>query len=259
MAVCVGVVFALAASVSLGVLHNRGLSVAQPADGDLVVVSWNTHVDRPGAQPVADLAREHDADIVVLPETSTILADEVVAMLGREGKVMVAHAAFDVMGFTETSLLIDESLGDYEWVEAAGSTPNLPSGVWKPTSGSGPTIVAAHPYPPLPGGMDDWRSGLDWIADQCTGPNVIVAGDLNATVDHWPGSFAGGELGDCSDAAIAVDAAALGTWPTSLPPALGTPIDHVLATSQWRPLSFTVVTDHDKAGSDHRPVIAVFD
>ena len=46
------------------------------------------------------------------------------------------------------------------------------------------------------------------------------------------------------------------TWPTDVPPLLGAPIDHVMATEQWLPTGFRVVTELDDAGSDHRAVVA---
>jgi endonuclease/exonuclease/phosphatase (EEP) superfamily protein YafD len=53
-----------------------------------------------------------------------------------------------------------------------------------------------------------------------------------------------------------VGTAAVGTWPTLLPPLLGAPIDPVLATPAWQPIGFRVIESADGAGSDHRPVVA---
>ncbi|WP_330220187.1 endonuclease/exonuclease/phosphatase family protein, partial [Rathayibacter tanaceti] len=62
-------------------------------------------------------------------------------------------------------------------------------------------------------------------------------------------------LGGCEDAAERAGGAALGTWPTSVPPALGAPIDHVLFSGRWDVSGYRVVDDRDDAGSDHRPLI----
>ena len=76
--------------------------------------------------------------------------------------------------------------------------------------------------------MAAWRPGLQWLADRCAGQNVIIAGDLNSTLDHYTGlGIDGGDLGRCHDAARATGDAAVGTWPAILPPLLGAPIDHV--------------------------------
>lgn len=53
-----------------------------------------------------------------------------------------------------------------------------------------------------------------WIADLCGDGEVIVAGDLNATVDHLAGlGVDGGSIGGCRDAAAEAGSAAAGTWP----------------------------------------------
>src|SRR5205085_12682675 len=59
----------------------------------------------------------------------------------------------------------------------------------------------------------------------------------------------------CRDGALATRNAAVGTWPTSMPALIGTPIDHVLATPNWTFTGFRVLSDDDSAGSDHRPVL----
>jgi endonuclease/exonuclease/phosphatase (EEP) superfamily protein YafD len=114
--------------------------------------------------------------------------------------------------------------------------------------------------------MTNWRSGLDWLAARCgvtasAGDGTILAGDLNSTLDHWvglraPSAHGEGDLGACHDGARAEKSAAVGTWPTSLPTSLGTPIDHVLASDGWSFVGFRVIGTEDGAGSDHRPVVA---
>lgn len=102
--------------------------------------------------------------------------------------------------------------------------------------------------------MQAWRDGLDWVAEQCAtrGVRVVIAGDLNATLDHLP------EMPGCRDAAHTIGAAALGVWPSTAPAWLVAPIDHVLAGAAWRAVSLQVVETEGK-GSDHRPVIAVLE
>jgi endonuclease/exonuclease/phosphatase family metal-dependent hydrolase len=105
--------------------------------------------------------------------------------------------------------------------------------------------------------MAAWRSGLLWLADRCAGDNVIVAGDLNSTLDHYTAlGVDGGDVGRCRDAARATGNAAVGTWPTSFPQLLGAPIDHVMATDDWEVVGFRVIGSRDGEGSDHRPVLA---
>ncbi len=257
-------VLLLAFSVlSAGVLSIRGFAggaFQTLADGDLVVLSWNTLGDAPGAQRIADLALDQEADVVALPETSREAGESVQALLTAGGRPMqLLELQYDTVSKARsTMLLVSTALGEYRVDEEAGSTPTLPSVVAVPVDGSGPTIVAAHPVAPVPGEMGNWREGLAWLAERCADrdADVVVAGDLNSTLDHWSrfGSDVG--LAGCRDAARAAGAAALGTWPTRMPAVLGSPIDHVLATDAWEVVGFRVIDAEDGAGSDHRPIVA---
>ncbi|MEO8261990.1 MAG: endonuclease/exonuclease/phosphatase family protein [Pseudolysinimonas sp.] len=254
-------------AVTVAVLATRGFgnpSFQTKAPADLTVLSWNTLGDAPGVEAIASLAAEVDADIVVLPETSAETAEIVAAILTDGGHPMQAiHLSLDdISKARTTSLLVSVELGEYVRDDSAGTTETLPSLVARPADGSGPTIVAAHPVSPVPGEMAAWRSGLQWLADRCAGKNVIMAGDLNSTLDHYTAlgtvdpDGESGELGRCRDAARATGNAAVGSWPTAFPPLLGAPIDHVLATPDWQIVGFRVIGSSDGAGSDHRPVVA---
>lgn len=251
------------AVVSTGVLAIRGFgggAFQTTADGDLVVLSWNTLGDAPGAETIAALALESDADVVALPETSHEAGEQVRALLADAGRPMqLLEKQYDTVSKARsTMLLVSTALGEYRIDDAVGSTPTLPSVVAVPVDGSGPTLVAAHPVAPVPGEMENWREGLAWLAERCADPDadVIVAGDLNSTLDHWAGLGSDVGLASCRDAARAVGAAAVGTWPALMPPVLAAPIDHVLATDAWEPVGFRVVESQDGAGSDHRPILA---
>lgn len=251
------------AAVSTGVLLVRGTgndAAPDRTDGDLVVLSWNTLGDAPGTDAIAQLAMDQQADVVALPETSHEAGVEIRDRMTASGHPMqlIDLQIDNIVKARSTVLLISSELGEYRLDDSAGTTPSLPSVVAVPVDGSGPTLIAAHPIAPVPIEMRRWSAGLDWIAERCTDPGteVIVAGDLNSTLDHWSryGSDAG--LASCDDVARAVGAAAVGTWPTMLPPLLGSPIDHVLATRGWEPVDFRVIESEDTSGSDHRPVVA---
>jgi endonuclease/exonuclease/phosphatase (EEP) superfamily protein YafD len=156
----------------------------------------------------------------------------------------------DSLEARSTSLLISSKLGNYAVSETYGNTSVLPSLVAEPVDGDGPTIVAVHPVAPIPGQMSNWRSDLEWVSALCQQPNLIMAGDFNSTLDHLT------NLGQCQDAALANRSAAVGTWPTFLPPLLSAPIDHVLTTPFWHATSAQVIETEDNAGSDHRPIVA---
>ncbi|QEO09636.1 endonuclease/exonuclease/phosphatase family protein [Protaetiibacter larvae] len=250
------------AVVSTGVLAVRGFGgdgFQTKAPADVVVLSWNTLGDAPGAEAIAELAIAQEADIVVLPETSHAAGEQVRQLLANAGRPMqlIDRQLDTISKARSTELLISEHLGVYVRDEAADSTPTLPSLVAVPVNGSGPTIVAAHPVSPMPGELRAWRDGLDWLAARCQDTaNVIMAGDLNSTLDHWASYGSSTGLADCRDAARAAGGAAVGTWPAVLPPLLGAPIDHVLATEEWEIIGFRVIESADGAGSDHRPVVA---
>jgi endonuclease/exonuclease/phosphatase (EEP) superfamily protein YafD len=254
------------------VLATRGFGDAgfeMSADNDVTVLSWNTLGGAPTAQTIADLVIRTAPDIVALPETTTDVAEQVAASARAAGLPLIAYTtAFDqVSKARSTSLLISQDLGSYVISANSSNTAVLPSVVAVPTSG-GPLIVAVHAVSPTPGNLGRWRSDLAWAAAQCAGENVILAGDFNATIDHFTGldtdvlaadgSVVASDttLGGCHDAALQTGNAAVGTWPATLPPLLGTPIDHIFATPNWRVTGFRVIQDEDGAGSDHRPILA---
>jgi len=256
-------VVTIAASVgNAGVLLARGSSetdVTALPEGDRTVLVWNTQGGATSPADVAALVVEVQADVVSLPEMDEDAAAEVVRLVALDGIQMTPSTTRTVAGSPEeswipTSLLVADALGSYEVDQAAGSTPGLPSGVWRPVDGEGPVIVAAHPMPPLPDSMDDWRAGLQWITEQCgtLGSDVIVAGDFNATVDHL-------DLGGCQNAAAQANASATGTWPSTVPAWLASPIDHVLAGEAWAVLDARVLEPSASGGTDHRPIVAVLE
>jgi endonuclease/exonuclease/phosphatase (EEP) superfamily protein YafD len=251
--------------IQLAVLSTRGAgdeAFATKEAGDLTVLTWNTLGEEVTAEVVAQLIVEQDADIVVLPETTLAYGDVVAAIaLGSGYDFQVLDLAYDdISKARSTVVLISTDLGDYGRDDSRGGTETLPSVLAVPRDGTGPVIVGAHPVAPVPGEMAGWRQGLQWLAARCAGENVILAGDLNSTLDHYTGldaaSNASGGLGGCRDGARLTGNAAVGTWPVLLPTLLGAPIDHVMATPNWEFVGFRVVSSLDDAGSDHRPVVA---
>ncbi|WP_395641088.1 endonuclease/exonuclease/phosphatase family protein [Pseudolysinimonas sp.] len=255
----------LFAGIQLAVLTTRGAGDAAfeaKAADDLTVLSWNTLGDQPELETTVGLIVDEDADIVVLPETSEEYARLVQAQLSAAGSPMqLIPLSYDLISKARsTMVLISADLGAYARDDSVGGTDTLPSVLAVPLDGTGPVIVGAHPVAPVPGEMSGWRQGLDWLAARCAGENVILAGDLNSTLDHYTGldaaSDASGGLGGCRDGARLTGNAAVGSWPAVLPTLLGAPIDHVMATPNWDFVGFRVITALDDAGSDHRPVVA---
>lgn len=269
-----GVAFGLATVLALFAVGNAAVLTARgfgssdaagdAASGSVTVLAWNTLGEVPDASTIADLALDEGADVVVLPETTDPLGEEVAVAMREGGRPMWVHTvAFDdVAKARSTTILISPDLGDYDVTSALvpgppGNTNTLPSVVADPVSGDGPRIVAVHAVAPIRWELRNWRSDLDWLAEQCTGGDVVMAGDFNATVDHFAGrGIDGGDLGRCRDAAVQAGSGGLGTWPTDLPEVLGSPIDHVLATPGWQVDAFRVIGETDGAGSDHRPIVS---
>lgn len=259
IALTLAVMLAAGAAVNGGVLAARGPGSDALPGGDLVVMVWNTQGGATTPDEIARVAAEAHADVVSLPETDEDAAAEVARLLAEDGIDMTPHTVGERWEIP-TSLLVADRLGEYRLDRGAGSAPGVPSGVWRKTTGDGPaTIVAAHPLPPLPSMMGEWWAGLEWIAGVCDSPDVVVAGDLNATNDHLTGLGAEGHLiGGCDDAASNAGGGAAGTWPSTVPEWIAAPIDHVLHGLAWR--SAGVQTpDTRSGGSDHRPIVAVLD
>jgi len=251
------------ALINAAVLATRGIGdmgFATAAPRSVTVLAWNTLGDAPGAKAIAQLALDSGADVVSLPETTKATGQAVADAMTAGGREMQAFTiAFDqVSKARSTTLLISADLGAYVVDEAEPNSAVLPTVIARPVSGTGPTIMAVHLVAPIPGEMAHWSDDLAWLSSACSEPSTIIAGDFNSTLDHFSGlaTADGATLGHCIDAAAASDNAGVGTWPTALPTLLGSPIDHVMATPNWRVTGMRVIENYDTYGSDHRPVLA---
>lgn len=246
----IAVVLLVGALVQVAVLASRSWPRQTGGSGDLTVLTYNVQWDSVPAQRIAALATRERADVVVLPETSSATVQQVASLLGADGWAWWYATGSRPADGGGTGVLIADSVGSY----AEG--PQLPTAhgsiVLTPTSGAGPTIVAAHPVAPSSvGQMAQWRDETSRVVAVCRDtPDVVLAGDLNSTLDHPALSAAS----PCVDAATQAGRGAVGTWPTSRPAWLGAPIDHVLADGRrWRVVAVSVL---DESGSDHRPLVA---
>ncbi|MFS0700515.1 endonuclease/exonuclease/phosphatase family protein [Cellulomonas sp. 179-A 4D5 NHS] len=262
-------VLLVGAAAQLGVLAARGWdgdATAARQDGDVVVLAFNT-LGVVTSEDLAPLVLEHRADVVVLPETVPATARATAALLEDAGRPVWVFGR-STQGSTpvaSTALLVTTDLGRYEVTaelptmlggfraDPVASDAAPARGAHAGTAGRSPLVVAAHPTAPFSlAAMDDWRRETSLVAQTCDGTaGIVVAGDLNATLDH-PGLR---DLGSCVDAAESAGAAALGTWPAAMPSWLSTPIDHVLVDPEvWDVVGFDVLPA--VGGSDHRPVVA---
>lgn len=254
-----------AATALIGV--NRGFgrnTLPEATDTSLRVLSWNTAGEVVSAETIAQEVLDSSADIVALPETTEAVGEQIAVMLRDHGRPMWVHNVqfnpdvVDGPKSWQTTVLVSADLGQYSVIESSqdgsSNTGSVPSVVLMPVSGSGPTVVAVHAVAPRMEEMGQWRSDLQWIADQCPEGDVILAGDFNATIDHMSTlGVAGGDMGYCRDVASRTGNGLSGTWPSSLPELLSAPIDHVMASQNWTPTGSMIISD--ASGSDHRGLV----
>jgi len=243
-----------------------GDTLPAATDTSIRVLTWNTAGDEVSAEEVAGQILERGADIVALPETTEEVGEQIAVSLRDQGHPMwVHHVQFqpDVVDGPKswhTTVLVSPDLGEYSVIpsseDGSNNTGSVPSVVLMPVDANagGPAIVAVHAVAPRMEDMAQWQSDLRWIADQCPTGDFILAGDFNATIDHMAGlGVDGGDMGYCRDAASRTGNGYSGTWPSSLPALLSTPIDHVMASQNWTPTGSAVIDD--ATGSDHRGLV----
>jgi endonuclease/exonuclease/phosphatase (EEP) superfamily protein YafD len=251
--------FALFAICSGLLVWNTGWkdTIAKPTAGQVVVFSWNTMGAKAGAETIAKEAMDAKADIVTLPETTRDVGATVASFMRTAGKpmTMLTSKFDDVYKAHSTVLLISTALGDYSLAADQGDTGTSPSIIAVASSPASPTIVAAHAMAPEIGKLTQWRKDLAWLADKCKQPNVIMAGDFNASIDNVSG-LGPAPMGNCGDVGFKLGGASIGTWPTSLPVLLGAQIDHVFYSAEFKPIGCRVLTGNPSALSDHRPIVA---
>jgi len=254
-----------AATALIGVNRGFGRNTLPEATGTSIrVLSWNTAGEVVSAETIAQQVLDSGADIVALPETTEAVGEQIAVMLRDQDHPMWVHNVqfkpdvVDGPKSWQTTVLVSADLGQYSVIESSqdgsSNTGSVPSVVLMPVDGSGPTIVAVHAVAPRMEEMGQWRSDLQWIADQCPKGDFILAGDFNATIDHMaPLGVDGGDMGYCRDVASRTGNGLSGTWPSSLPELLSAPIDHVMASQNWTPTGSMIISN--ASGSDHRGLV----
>lgn len=233
-----------------GVLLERGTGSGEPlqaaGDAAIDVLTLNTQGTAAGVETIIALVREAEPDVVALQETPADDAERIGEALATDDVTwQVFTATTGPQPVQASALLVSSRLGEYEQAEAPATTF---AGVWaRPVDGAGPELFSVHTVPPLPERVPTWRTELRTVTALCDRlENVVVAGDLNATVDHATLRNAG-----CDAAAHGAGGA--GTWPAQRSSLLGAAIDHVLVQpAWWRGTAARVL---DVAGGDHRGLL----
>lgn len=247
-----GAPLAVLAMVGIVVLAGRGFAGGAgqgPDGGQLRVLSWNTNGGLVDAVTIAQETLVQDADVLVLPQIADPQYLRLQQLLRTGGYAGLRRIGAETAVFARVRYQVADQ-------QAFDANPERQL-IVRPDGWGGPTIVAVHlDIPFLPGGNGFWNRQVDQLAVLCSAASaqdVVLVGDLNATIDN----LAGTGLAACTDAAVAAGSAGVGTWPSSLPGVLGISIDHVLVHGvHVRSTGFVVLTDQDDSGARHRPVLA---
>lgn len=251
-----GLVF-LAVGLGHGwVLWDRGtggVELPEARDGAVTVFALNTLGGGAGPEQVVDAALDAGADVLALPETSEDSARTVATALSERtgtGFQVFVHRTGE-WDASSTALLVSEELGEYVETDAPATAHGAVRA--EPADGTGPTLLAVHPFSPhAPGrAMDRWRADVRAVTEPCRSESgVIVAGDFNATLDHEPMR----DIGRCVDASVEGGVGGVATWPAHRPRLVGAAIDHVLVDGEAYTVDAAAVRSVGE--SDHRAVVA---
>lgn len=217
------------------------------------VMSANLSFGQADPVRVVELALENDADVVVLQEVTPRsesrlrkagLARAYPFAEGRARSGVAGTMVFSAHRLSEVTALDTKFQGFSMRVR-------LPKDAL--------TLLAVHPPPPT-GDALEWRADHATIrrAAAATNGTTVVAGDLNATLDHLPLRELDGR--GLKDAAELADSGWQPTWPASgevsllgvgVPPMLA--IDHVLVDDSLAVIDTAAVS---VPGTDHRALLA---
>ena len=201
----------------------------------------NVWLGRADTAALARIVERETPDLVVLPEAGHDYCAKLVplvAALGYRGTATTGPGIPD--GWGVTVLAGPRAAGVRIERRRAMRLPHL-----EVTGGllADRTLYAAHTTAPARlGTVWEWRRDLR-AAARWTAAGGIVAGDVNATLDHRLLRAVGRSAGPSGR----------GTWPSGLPRWAGIRIDHVLLPAG---VGSSAAAVHDLPGSDHRAVLA---
>jgi endonuclease/exonuclease/phosphatase (EEP) superfamily protein YafD len=244
---------ALAAAPPLVRRIGAGPGAAEQPD-DLVVLAANVWHGRARPVALAALLERERPDLVALSEAGHPFLDVLrphLEPLGYRSWTSAAPADPDGHG---VALLAGPRAGE---LTVTGG-PELRTRYLRATGGilGERALVAVHTAAPTTVARTRvWRHDLADLARWSHEPVApIIAGDLNATLDH---ALLRAVLGPVVSASTGSGRGLVGTFPTPLrpnwPALIGIPIDHVLVPAGSAVPRYAIV---DVPGSDHRAVLA---
>ena len=215
------------------------------------VMSSNLLAGQGDGLAVLRSATEADVDVLVLEEVTTgVLDDMERAGLAEAYPHHIGEARPD--GFTDGTMVWSRTpLGEPQRV---GTDMQSWAVLVQDPQGEPFTVLAVHPAAPVDPGA--WRRDHDAVLAAAEAFDAdVIAGDLNATLDHAPlRALIDGGWRDVTEQA---DAGWQPTWPSNglfrgLPLPL-VQIDHVLVGERWVGLASRTV---EVEGTDHRALLA---
>lgn len=252
----IGAMLALAGQVSTA-LHVVWLAPLytgdQPAGTGERLVVMTQNLEYGDADALAKEVRDRHVDVLVLCDLGDAQWAAVQASDIPRELPYLADADGGVVAYSRYPLTDDEPIS----LHGSGRSVRLES-----TPLGAITLFALHPVPPYRGGA--WQDDAVRVVDALRtslprNPDpTIVAGDLNATLDHWP--LRALESLGLTDAVVATNGGFQPTYPASgherrfgitVPPLFQ--IDHVLVSRQ---LVVTSVDTVETSGADHKGVVA---
>ena len=250
-----GAVGLVAALVLVGVVAPRAIpddGASSLGRGRLIVATANLEFGGVDPAALVDVVRSERVDVLSLQElTPTAERDLAAAGLFADLPFRVTRPRTDAGGIGLVSRL---PLGPSPVVPAPSAFEQVAGRV---ETGSVPVdVLATHPEAPAFDGpaSSRWSDEITALPG-ARGPGdlpLVVAGDLNATLDHRPlrEVLARGTV----DAAAATGAGLSFTWPTDQPVPPFAAIDHVLLSGE---VVATTVHTRRLAGTDHAALVAV--
>lgn len=250
-----GAVAAVAAGVLTAAVAPRAIARPQPdADGPVLrVLTANLLVGRADAEPVVDLARKLDVDVLFAQEVTGVAA----ARLDQAGiGTVLPHMASDLGSADSRGNVIYARYPMDDCPSIPAGSPAQPA-VTLSLPGGMVRLGCVHLHTPKPvrsrSGVIRWRDELRALpagAEPGAGP-LILAGDFNATLDH--AEFRRLLRRGYADAACQAGLGLVPTWGPGAGRTGQLTIDHVIADQRCAVRGVSV---HALPGTDHRAVFA---
>lgn len=232
-----------------------------PADGGaLRLVEWNAL----NSFDTGDAHRffgRYDADVGVFPEFfewqtggpggSRML--DLISAAGLEPREYEVFVSPSTGGIAPVTVVVRRDLG-YRRLTGAQEPAQTRYGTIQLTSDAPgvPDLLGVHTLSPMPSRVPQWARDLEILGGLADGQarEAVIIGDVNATLRH--GAVGAISTRTHADALLATPPAQRGTWPSDIPLALRSPIDHVLVPPS---VAVTGARVLEAQGSDHAPVI----